>query len=94
MIKKYKDGGLHPSKSKIESLELDVVWSFISKRNFNTQHNSLKDVRAQTDVITHDQFVRYIDTGFAAQNVLDIFTATQRKSFLKGMESIRPVHEP
>ena len=94
VIKKYKEGGLHPSNSKIESLELGVVWTFISKRNFNKKHNSLEDVRAQTDVITHDQFVRYIDTGFAVQDVLDIFTATQRRSFLKGMESIRPVHEP
>ena len=94
VIKKYTGGGLHPSKSKIESLELGVVWSYISKRNFNGQHNSLEDIRAQTDIIIHDQFVRYIDTSFAVQNVTDIFTATQRKSFQKGMESIRPVHSP
>ena len=94
VIKKYTKGGIHPSVSKIESLELGVVWSFISKRNFNGKHNSIEDVRAQTDVITHEQFVRYIDTSFAVQDVLEIFTATQRKAFQKGMESIRPVHSP
>ena len=76
MIRNYKGDGLHPSKSKVESLELGVVWSFIHKRNLNGQHDSLFDVRAQSDILLHKQFVKYIDTTFAIQDVLDIFTAT------------------
>ena len=44
VIKKYEKGGLHPLVSKIDSLELGVVWKFITDKNFNGKHDSLEDV--------------------------------------------------
>ena len=39
VIQKYTKGGLHPNVSKIDSLELGVVWQFITKNNFNSIHH-------------------------------------------------------
>ena len=94
VIQKYTKGGLHPNVSKIDSLELGVVWHYIMKKNFNAKHDSLEDAKAQTDIILHPEFVRYIDTSFGVQDIEDIFTKTQRKEFEKSMESVRPVHQP
>ena len=94
VIQKYSKGGLHPDISKLDSLELGVVWQYITKENLNAKHDSLEDCKAQTDIFMHDEFVRFINTSFGVQNISDIFTKTQKKEFEKAMESVRPVHKP
>jgi len=51
VIREYKGCKLNKKHSKIESYELGVVWSFIKKCNLNGAHDSLVDVKAQTDII-------------------------------------------
>jgi hypothetical protein len=60
VIKAYKCP-LHPTKSKLDSLELGVVYRFITGNNLNGAHDSLVDVKAQTTVITSPQFRDQID---------------------------------
>jgi hypothetical protein len=41
VIQHYKGCKFHPTKSKLESLELGCVWKFITNRNLNGAHDSL-----------------------------------------------------
>jgi hypothetical protein len=92
-IKGYKCP-LHPDKSKLDSLELGVVYQFITGENLNGARDSLVDVKAQTTVIMSTQFREYIDKAKSIRLVEDIFTAAEKREMLKKMESLRPVHEP
>jgi hypothetical protein len=92
-IKGYKCP-LHPDKSKLDSLELGVVYHFVTGVNLNGAHDSLVDVKAQTIVITSAQFCEYIDKPKSIRLVEDIFTGAEKWDMLKKMESLRPVHEP
>ena len=62
VIINYKGCKLYPSKSKLDSLELGCIWKHINDgQNLNGAHNSLVDVKAQSDVLIHPSFVPYID---------------------------------
>ena len=88
-----KKGGLHPLVSKIDSLELGIVWKFVTDKNFNGKHNSLEDVKAQSDIFLHHEFVQFINTSFLVQKIEDIFSSSQQREWRKDMESVRPVHK-
>ena len=47
VIGEYSQCPLHKSRSKLESLELGCVWTFISCDNLNGAHDSLVDAPAQ-----------------------------------------------
>jgi transcriptional antiterminator Rof (Rho-off) len=87
---------LHPDKSKLDSLELSVVYHFDTGVNLNGAHDSLVDAKAQTTVIRSAQFREYIDKAksITIRLVEDIFTGAEKWDTLKKMESLRPVHEP
>ena len=70
---------LHPIKSKLDSLELGVVWKYITKSNINGAHDSLVDAKAQSDIILHPSFVPYLNKGVSIQLIMDIFTKTQTR---------------
>ena len=93
VIKNYKGCKLHPSKSKLDSLELGCVWKHLNGRNLNGAHNSLVDAKAQSDIFLHQSFLPYIDRTFSIQPIDLICTATQHNAWKKDMEPIRPVHE-
>jgi hypothetical protein len=44
--------------------------------NLNGAHDSLVDVRAQTDILTHSSFVPFIDPASSIQPIDEIFTRT------------------
>ena len=94
VISSYKMCQLHPTKSKLPSLSLGVVWKHLNGANLNGAHDSLVDVKAQSDIITHGDFVPYIDRTQSIQEITDIFTKTQESEWKKKMESVRQVHEP
>lgn len=52
VIKNYRSCSIHPSKSRLDSLELGVVYKFVTGYNLNGAHDSSVDVKAQTMVIT------------------------------------------
>eukprot|EP00956_Cyclotella_meneghiniana_P001873 scaffold2044_cov23-Cyclotella_meneghiniana.AAC.2 len=77
VIKGYKCPP-HPDKSKLDSLELGVVYHFVTGINLNGAHDSLVDVKAQTTVITSVQFCNFIDKTKSIRLVEDIFTAAEK----------------
>ena len=93
VIKAYQSP-LNPNKSKLDSLELGVVYQFITKQNLNGAHDALVDAKAQTTVITSAQFRDYINKMKSIRLVEDIFSGAEKRDMLKAMESLRPVHEP
>ena len=80
VIKNYKGRKLHPSKSKLDSLGLGYVWKHINGCNLNGVHDSLVDVRAQSDIFLHKSFIPYIDRKFSIQTIELIFTASQQNA--------------
>ena len=62
VMKLYKRCLLNPSKSKTDGLELGTFWKFINGgENFNGAHDSLVDVKAQTDIVIHPKCVPFFD---------------------------------
>ena len=57
-IRYYKGCKLHPSKSKLDSLELGCVWKHLNVgHNLNGAYDSLVDVKAQSNVLLRPSFV-------------------------------------
>ena len=60
VISDYKTCPFHPSKSRLEKLELGAVWKHLMGQNLNGAHNSLVDVRSQTDIVTSLQLLSIV----------------------------------
>ena len=60
VINKYKGCKLNKSNSKLESYALGLVWGYINNgANLEGAHDSLVEVKAQTDVVTRDYLLHY-----------------------------------
>jgi hypothetical protein len=71
------------------------VWKFVNDgRNLNGAHNSLVDVKAQTDILISRGYVPFINRLASIQNVDAIFSATQQKDWRKELKPFQPVHSP
>jgi DNA polymerase III epsilon subunit-like protein len=95
VIEKYKSCGFYKTKSKIEAYELGVVWKYDNNgTNLSGAHDSLVDVKAQTDILVHGSFVPFIDCSSSIQPINEIFSRTVQNEWRKELEPIRPVHAP
>jgi len=64
IIKQYMGCRLNPKHSKLNSLQLGVVWKYINAGdNPNSAHNSMVDAKAQTDIFSHPSFVPYFNSN-------------------------------
>jgi inhibitor of KinA sporulation pathway (predicted exonuclease) len=95
-IKHYKSCQLNREKTnpRIESYELGCVWSYLTKKNLNGAHNSLVDVKAQTDIVVSDEFMPFLDRKHTYRPITNIWSATEQSEMKKKLESVREVHEP
>ena len=95
IIKQYVGCKLNPKHSKLDSLELGVVWKHInSGANLNGAHDSLVDAKAQMDIFLHPFFVPYLNKSQSIQPIEEIFSKTEVREWKKKMEPERPVHAP
>jgi hypothetical protein len=94
VINTYKSCPYHPTKSKLESLELGCVWKFNTGNNLNGAHDSLVDAKAQTDIIIHKHFPNDIDRTKSIRLVTDIFSQAEQREMVTKMEPLRGVHKP
>jgi hypothetical protein len=94
VIGNYTGCRLNPCNSGLESLELGYVWKYITGNNLNGAHDSMVDVVAQTDIVTHQHFISYLDVSKSVRLIENIFTKTERAEMLKKLEPSRPVHAP
>ena len=95
MITSFKSCPLNKSKSKLDGYDLGSVWKFVNDgQNLNGAHNSLVDVKAQTDILINKMFVPSINRTASIQTVDANFSATQQKDWRKELEPERPVHSP
>jgi hypothetical protein len=89
VIEKYKTCPFNKAKSKIEAYELGVVQKYANNgSNLNGAHDSLVDVQAQTDILTHSSFVPFIDRASSIQPIDEIFSERVEK------EHGAPAHAP
>ena len=94
IIREYRGCMYHKSKSKLESLELGCVWKFMTGNNLNGAHDSLVDVKAQTDIVISKHFVNYLDKSKSVRLIENIFSKSVQSAMAKKLEPTRPVHEP
>ena len=64
------------------------------QKNLNGAHNSMIDVQAQTDVVTHPYFHNFLDVTKSHELIENIVAASVRKVLLKKLESRQEVHKP
>ena len=61
VIGHYSGCKLNPKHSKLDSLELGVVWKHINEgANLNGAHCSLVEAKAQADIFLHPAYVPYL----------------------------------
>ena len=60
----------------------------------NGAHNSLVDVKAQTDILINNMFVGFINRTTSIQTVDAIFSTIKKNDWRKEMEPEQPVHSP
>ena len=94
VIQKYTSCSLNPIKSKLDSLELGVVWKFLFGQNLNGAHDSLIDAVAQTDIIVHPSFVPFLDRSQSVKTIDEIFSKKLQAEWRKEMEPTRLIHSP
>jgi hypothetical protein len=63
-------------------------------QNLNGAHNSLVDVKAQTDIVTSRQFLPFIDRSKSIRPMDELFSRATQRQMAKELEPSRPVHEP
>jgi len=95
MLKKWKSCPLHQSKSKMPSLALSAVWSYINGGAvLQGAHDSLVDAKAQSDLLVNEAFVPFIDRTDSFSPIEKIFGANELSAMKRVLEPIRPVHKP
>ncbi len=68
------------------------MWKYIKGQNLNGAHNSLVDVKVQTDILINKMLVGFINRTTSIQTVDAIFSSTQKNDWRKEMEPEQPVH--
>ncbi len=86
LITGFKLCPLDKSKSKLEGYDLGSMWKYFEGQNLNGAHNSLVDVKAQTDILINKMFVGFINRTASIQTVDAIFSTTQKNDWRKEME--------
>ena len=95
MIKKWKSMKIHQKNSKLESLSLSSVYKYISGGDtLMGAHDSMVDVRAQSDLVLHKYFVPFLDRTNTFCSVDNIFGKNKLSQLKHGLEPICPVHAP
>ena len=71
VIKHFKGCKFNPQHSKLDSLELGMVWKHMNGGdiNLNGAHDSLVDAKAQSDIIIHPSFVPYLNKSASIDEV-------------------------
>jgi len=60
----------------------------------NGAHDSLVNVKAQTDIFVHPSFIPYVDRKPPIQPIDQIFSASEQNAMKRTMEPTRHVHAP
>ena len=96
IVRSKKSCKLHPSKTKVGT-SLGVLWTHVnSGANHEDRrwHDSLVDVKAQTDIIVDPCFVPWIDRTGSIRTIDKIFLDAQTREWKKLLEPQREVHAP
>jgi hypothetical protein len=94
VIPGFKLCPLHKLKSKLEGYDLGSMWKYTKSQNMNGAHNSLVDIKAQTDILLDKMFVGFINRTTSIQTMDAIFSTTQKNNWKKEMEPEQSVHSP
>ena len=78
VIAAYKKCKLHKRISKIESYSLETVWAYVMGSNLQGAYDSLVDIKAQTDIVTHEHFRNYVDVTKSHLHIDSIFSAKEK----------------
>ena len=72
-----------------------MSWKYANNgTNLNGAHDSLADVRAQTDILPHCSFAPFIDCSSSIQPFDEFFSRTVINEWKKELKPICPIHAP
>jgi hypothetical protein len=94
VIQSYTSCKIHPTKSKIDSLSLGVVFKFLFEEPIEGAHDSLIDCKSQTTIIINEAFAPFINRSQSVKLITQLFNISTINDWKKRMEPVRPVHEP
>lgn len=70
------------------------MWQYISNHDLNGSHDSVVDVKAQTDIVIHKIFQGFSDRKESICLVDSIFGQAEQQDMAKLLEPLKPGHEP
>jgi hypothetical protein len=73
VIKAHKKCKLNPLATKEENIKLGTMYEYMFNEPIENAHNSLADVKAQTRIIKHDDFLPFIDRTTSIKKMDDIW---------------------
>ena len=95
IIREYPSFKINPAKSSLQSLRLGMVWAFLNKGStLANAHDSLTNVRAQSNVLFHLHLQTFIDCKKFVVPITNVFGKNQLNELMKERKSKLPVQEP
>ncbi len=94
IINHHKSCPLHPSKSKLESLQLDVLYHYVSGNQLKEIHNSKNDVTAQTQIVSSNSFLPFTNQAVSVRHIKEIFLKSECIAMLKKIVPFCQIYEP
>ena len=91
-IKTLKSCKFHSYHSKLESLSLESVYEYVTKKRLSNEHSSIMDAKAQTTIVCHEYYKGIFLRKNSVKFISDIFGQKFKCSIQKSLESSRPVH--
>ncbi len=83
---------LHPSKSELESFQLNIIYHFVTGTQLEESHDSKNDITAQTLIVSSNSFHPFINHAVSMSHIQDIFLKSECSAMLN--EPHHQIYEP
>ncbi len=93
VLKHYKSCPLHPSKTKLESWNLQSIYKYITGTDLIVAHNSINDCK-ETAIIGSGMFYSFVDKTKSIFIIDYMFSKHEQSKMKKWLEPAKPVYEP
>ncbi len=93
VLNHYKSCPLHPSKTKLESSNLKLVYKYITGTDLIGAHNIIIDCKAQTAIIENGMIYSFVDKTKYIFLIDYLFSKHEQRKMKTRLKPAKPVHE-
>ncbi len=83
VLKHYKSCPLHPTKTKLESSNLQSVYKYVTRTDLIGAHDSIIDCKAQTAIVGSRMFYSFVDKTKSIFFINDMFLKREQSKMKK-----------